>query len=173
MPILKIEIDGQELEFKIKPINKKIYKQIITKHMNFNTYFLDRPGLVAHIVKEPKMNRSEWGDMPTSILTRIVRSFEHYVESIEKENVLLRQNSVLINVLDNELDDLYCFADSSDEDDWIWDAIKYRRERRDSLLEMNKEIERKLSLIKEDKVIFDEKGVISYDVQPLQLGDRK
>ena len=49
MPILKIKIDEEYLEFKIIPINKEILTSI------FLRLKVDRLGFMAHTIKSPKM----------------------------------------------------------------------------------------------------------------------
>ena len=66
MPILKIEIDGEYLEFIIIPLNFVIYERIKLKYIRDG--FVDKAGFLSHIMKKPKMSRKEWGDVPSSIL---------------------------------------------------------------------------------------------------------
>lgn len=167
MPIIKIEIDGEDLEFKIKPINKKVYLEIANRHSSNNGLYsiIDRAGVFSHIVKEPKMNRSDWNEVPSSLLTRIQRSIEFYIDSIERENKELRQLSLSKFVLQEELDDLYTFVDAYKEEDWVCNAISYKKERIKEITKREKEISNNLKYLRQDNVVFDEKGIVSYDIQ--------
>ena len=166
MPILKIEIDGESLEFVIIPLNFVIHERIKLKYIKKG--FLDKAGFLSHIVKTPKMSRKEWGDIPTSILIRILRSVEYYVESIEEKKRELRTIYMKLHVLEDEVDDLYrVFND--DPDDWVWNAIKKKNDSIDMLNEKKDEIKKSLELVADDKVLFEEGKEVSYDVQPVRM----
>ena len=164
MPIIKIEIDGEALEFKIIPLNSKIYNTIVERHVD-NDGFIDRPGLLAHIVKNPVMSRSDWGEIPSSMITRISRSIEHYIDSIDEKKRELRAIYMSIHVLDDEVDDLYRFLGNIDEDDWAWVAIKYKEDKIKILKEKRDNIKKSLEYLEDDDVIFEETKEISYEVQ--------
>lgn len=166
MPILKIEIDGESLEFVIIPLNFVIHERIKLKYIKKG--FLDKAGFISHIIKTPKMSRKEWGDIPTSILIRILRSVEYYVESIEEKKRELRTIYMKLHVLEDEVDDLYrVFND--DPDDWVWNAIKKKNNSIDMLNEKKNEIKKSLDLVADDKVLFEEGKEVSYDVQPIRM----
>ena len=164
MPIIKIEIDGEALEFKIIPLNNKIYNTIVERHID-NDGFIDRPGLLAHIIKNPVMSRSDWGEIPSSMITRINRSIEHYIDSIDEKKRELRAIYMSIHVLDDEIDDLYRFLGNIDEDDWAWAAIKYKEDKINILKEKRDNIKKSLEFLEDDDVIFEENKEISYEVQ--------
>lgn len=167
MPIIKIEIDGEDLEFKIKPINRKVYIEIVNRYSSNNGVYsiIDRAGVFSHIIKEPKMNRADWNEVPSSLLTRIQRSIEFYIESVERENKELRQLSLSKFVLYEELNDLHTFIEVYEEEDWVCNAISYKEERIKEITKREKEISKNLEYLKQDNVVFDEKGIISYDIQ--------
>ena len=167
MPILKISIDGENFEFKIMPINR-IIKANIAKRYSDKDYWLDRPGFLSHIVREPKMTRKEWGNVPTSLITRIIRSINHYTDSVFYKKNELRRLYVQINVFEDEIDDLYRFLQDG-SDDWAWERIRGLEKEVDFLKEEKNKIEKSLNDLNEDKVIFEEGKEIDYDVQPLQL----
>lgn len=167
MPILKILIDDEETEFVIIPINLKIQSKLYQRYSDADG-FVDRPGFLSHIVKEPKMSRKDWGGLPVSLITKIMRNVDYYIESIvEKENEL-RTLYMQINVLEDELDDLFRYL-GDDSDDWVWDRVKKIKSLIEKLKNESKQIEKSLDLVKSDKVIFEKGKEIDYDVQPLQL----
>lgn len=167
MPIIKIELDGEELEFKIKPINRKVYINIVERYISKNNVYsiIDRAGIFSHIIKEPKMNRADWNEVPSSLLTRIQRSIEFYIESVEKKHKELRQLNLSKLVLQEELNDLYSFVKADEKEDWVCNAIIYKKDRIKEIDKMENEIKDSLNHLKQDDVIFDEKGIISYDIQ--------
>ena len=158
MPILKIRIDEEFLEFKIIPINKKILSSI------FLRLKVDRIGFLAHTIKKPKMTREEWGEIPTPIITRLIRSIRYYAETIEEKEQELRNISVNIRVLNDEIDDLYQYL-PNDDDEWAWKEIKEKQKIIDIFETQKKELENSLDDLKNDKVIFDENKEVNYDVQ--------
>lgn len=164
MPIIKIEIDGEELEFKVIPLNSKIYNTIVGRHVD-NDGLIDRPGLLAHIVKNPVMSRSDWGNIPTSIITRITRSIEHYIDSIDEKKKELRAIYMSIHVLDDEIDDLLKFLGNIEKDEWAWNAIKYKEEKVNILKEKRDKIKKSLEYLEKDDVVFEETKEINYEVQ--------
>lgn len=166
MPILKIEIDGEYLEFIIIPLNFVIYERIKLKYIRDG--FVDKAGFLSHIMKKPKMSRKEWGDVPSSILIRILKSIEYYIESIEEKQRTLRQIYMELHVLEDEVDDLYrVFND--EPDDWVWNAIRRKDDKIKKLNEEKKEIETSLEMIKENKALFEEDKEVNYEIQSLQL----
>lgn len=168
MPILKIEIDGEYLEFIIIPLNFVIYERIKLKYIKDG--FVDKAGFLSHIMKKPKMSRKEWGDVPSSILIRILKSIEYYIESIEEKQRTLRQIYMELHVLEDEVDDLYrVFND--EPDDWVWNAIRRKDDKIKTLNQEKKEIETSLEMIKENKALFEEGKEVNYEIQSLQLED--
>ena len=168
MPILKIEIDGEYLEFIIIPLNFVIYERIKLKYIKNG--FVDKAGFLSHIMKKPKMSRKEWGDVPSSILIRILKSIEYYIESIEEKQRTLRQIYMELHVLEDEVDDLYrVFND--EPDDWVWNAIRRKDDKIKTLNQEKKEIEISLEMIKENKALFEEGKEVNYEIQSLQLED--
>lgn len=166
MPILKIEIDGEYLEFIIIPLNFVIYERIKLKYIKNG--FVDKAGFLSHIMKKPKMSRKEWGDVPSSILIRILKSIEYYIESIEEKQRTLRQIYMELHVLEDEVDDLYrVFND--EPDDWVWNAIRRKDDKIKKLNEEKKEIETSLEMVKENKALFEEDKEVNYEIQSLQL----
>lgn len=166
MPILKIEIDGESLEFVIIPLNFVIYERIKLKYIKKG--IIDKAGFLSHIIKTPKMSRKDWGDLPTSILIRILRSIEYYIESIEEKKRELRTIYMTLHVLEDEVDDLYrVFND--DSDDWVWNAIKRKNHKIDELREKQNEIKTSLDLVAEDKVLFEEGKEVKYEIQPVRM----
>lgn len=166
MPILKIEIDGEYLEFIIIPLNFVIYEKIKLKYIKNG--FVDKAGFLSHIMKKPKMSRKEWGDVPSSILIRILKSIEYYIESIEEKQRTLRQIYMELHVLEDEVDDLYrVFND--EPDDWVWNAIRRKDDKIKKLNEEKKEIETSLEMIKENKALFEKDKEVNYEIQSLQL----
>lgn len=162
MPILKIKIDEEYLEFKIIPINKKILTSI------FLRLKVDRLGFLAHTIKSPKMTREEWGELPSSIITRLIRSIKYYAETIEEKEQELRNISVNIRVLNDEIDDLYQYL-PNDNDEWVWEEIKRKQSTIDVFSTQKKELQNSLESLKNDKVVFEEGKEVNYDVQPIQL----
>lgn len=164
MPVIKIEIDGEDLEFKIIPLNSKIYHTITQRHVDVDG-FIDRPGLLAHIVKNPVMSRSDWGEVPSSMITRITRSIEHYIDSIDEKKKELRSIYMSIHVLDDEIDDLYRFLGNIEDDDWAWKVIKYKKDKVHDFEEKRDNIKKSLDYLESDDVIFEETKEINYEVQ--------
>ena len=167
MPILKILIDDEETEFVIIPINFKIQAKLYQRYSDGDG-FVDRPGFLSHIVKEPKMSRKDWGGLPVSLITKIMRNIDYYIESIIEKEKELRTLYMQINVLEDELDDLFRYL-GDDSDDWVWDRVKKIESLIEKLKNESKQIEKSLDLVKSDKVIFEKGKEIDYDVQPLQL----
>lgn len=170
MPILKILIDDEETEFKIIPVNSKIYLKLTQKYSNRDG-IIDRAGFLSYIIKEPKMNRNDWGKLPTSMITKIIRNIEYYIESISYRQKELRSLFVQINVLEDELDDLFRYL-NDDTDDWAWNRVKQIENVLEELKDKKNKIEKSLEALKTDKVIFEEGKEIDYDVQPLQLENK-
>ena len=111
------------------------------------------------------MSRSDWGEIPSSMITRISRSIEHYINSIDEKKRELRAIYMSIHVLDDEIDDLYRFLGNIDEDDWAWAAIKYKEDKINILKEKRDNIKKSLEYLEDDDVIFEETKEISYEVQ--------
>lgn len=164
MPVIKIEIDGEDLEFKIIPLNSKIYNTVVQRHVDSDG-FIDRPGLLSHIVKNPVMSRFDWGEVPSSMITRISRSIEHYIDSIDEKKKELRSIYMAINVLNDEIDDLYRFLGNVEDDDWAWNLINYKKDKVHILEEKRDNIRKSLEFLENDDVIFEENKEISYEVQ--------
>lgn len=171
MPILKIPIDEEDFEFKIMPINKVIEMNIAKRHMTKDG-FLDRAGYLAHIVKEPKMSRRDWNELPVSLITRIMRNIDYYVESVFYKQKELRILYTKIGVLEEEVDDLFRFLENG-TDDWAWNRIRALENKIDELKDEKEKIEKSLEFLKDDKVIFEEGLEVDFDVQPLQLENRE
>lgn len=171
MPILKIPIDGEDTEFKIMPLNKVIQLNIMKRHTNKNG-LVDRGGFLSHVVKEPKMSRKDWNELPTSLITRIMRTIEHYIENVFYKQRDLRRISTQINVFEEEVDDMFRFLENG-SDDWAWARVRGLQRQIEDLDKQKEKIEKSLRYLKEDKVIFEEGKEIDYDVQPLQLEDRE
>lgn len=167
MPILKIPIDGEDFEFKILPLNKIIHLSILKRYSDKDG-IVDRPGFLAHVVKEPKMNRRDWDNLPSSLITRIMRNIDYYVESVFYKQQELRRLYTRINVFEEEVDDLFRFLENG-TDDWAWTRIRGLEREIDILKEEKENIENSLNYLKEDKVIFEEGKEIDFNVQPLQL----
>ena len=170
MPILKILIDDEEVEFKIIPINTKIRLRLFEKYSDKDG-FVDRPGFLAHIVKEPKMGKKDWERLPVSMITKIMRNVKHYTETIDYREKRLRTLVTQINVIEDEIDDLFRYL-GEDSDDWAWNRVKHLENVSEKLKEDKKQIENSLEYLKSDKVLFEEGKEIDYDVQPLQLENK-
>ena len=173
MPLLKIKIDDEDVEFRIIPINKKINNTIWMKffHREGDYVVKERGRYLAHIVKEPKMNPQEWENLPTSMLTKIIRNIDAYIESIELEERKLRNLQMNLSVYEKEADDLYRYL-QEDVEDWVWERIKIIEKNIDDIRENMKKIENSLEYVKSDYVLFEEGKEVNYDVQPLQLEDK-
>lgn len=167
MPILKILIDDEETEFKIIPLNKTINFSLLKRHRTKDG-FIDRPGYLSHVVKDPKMNRKDWANLPSSMITKIMRNIDYYIESVFLKEKELRTLYVQIGVFEDEIDDLFRYL-SDDSDDWAWNRIKKIEQLVNDRKEEKDRIEKSLNLLKDDLVIFEEGKEIDYDVQPLQL----
>lgn len=165
MPILKILIDDEETEFKIIPLNKTINFSLLKRHRTKDG-FIDRPGYLAHVVKDPKMNRKDWANLPSSMITKIMRNIDYYIESVFLKEKELRTLYVQIGVFEDEIDDLFRYL-SDDSDDWAWNRIKKIEQLIKDRKEERDRIEKSLNLLKDDLVIFEEGKEIDYDVQPL------
>ena len=171
MPILKILIDDEETEFKIIPLNKRIQLDLLQRYSDKDG-FIDRPGFLSHIIKDPKMSKNDWAQLPTSMITKIMRNVDYYIESITLRQIQLRSLYTQINVLEDELDDLFRYL-GDDTDDWAWNRVNKIEKMIEDLKEKKQNIEKSLEALKEDKVIFEEGKEIDYDVQLLQLEDYK
>lgn len=170
MPILKILIDDEEVEFKIIPINTKIRLRLFEKYSDKDG-FVDRPGFLAHIVKEPKMGKKDWERLPVSMITKIMRNVKYYTETISYREQKLRTLVTQINVIEDEIDDLFRYL-GEDSDDWAWDRVKHLEKVSEKLKEDKQQVENSLEYLKTDRVIFEEGKEIDYDVQPLQLENK-
>lgn len=171
MPILKIRIDDVDTEFKIIPLNKKINWKIQDRHSNYvgdGVVLLDRAGYLSHVVKEPKMSRNDWDNIPVSLIDKIIRNIDAYIESIHLKENALRGYYMSINVYETELDDLYRYLEE-DTEDWIWDRIKTIEKNIKSLCEERDKIEKSLDFVKSDEVIYEEGKDINYDVQKYEV----
>lgn len=171
MPILKIRIDDVDTEFKIIPLNKKINWKIQDRHSNYvgdGVVLLDRAGYLSHVVKEPKMSRNDWDNIPVSLIDKIIRNIDAYIESIHLKENALRGYYMSINVYETELDDLYRYLEE-DTEDWIWDRIKTIEKNIKSLCEERDKIEKSLEFVKSDEVIYEEGKDINYDVQKYEV----
>lgn len=171
MPILKIKIDDVDTEFKIIPLNKKINWKIQDRHSNYvgnGVVLLDRAGYLSHVVKEPKMSRNDWDNIPVSLIDKIIRNIDAYIESIHLKENALRGYYMSINVYETELDDLYRYLEE-DTEDWIWDRIKTIEKNIKSLCEERDKIEKSLDFVKSDEVIYEEGKDINYDVQKYEV----
>lgn len=163
MPILKILIDDEETEFKISPINSRIMRNLFQRYSDSDG-FIDRPGFLAHVVKEPRMSKKDWEGLPVSMITKIIRNIEYYTESIALREQKLRTLYMQINVLEDELDDLFRYL-GEDSDDWVWNRVRVIEGLLENLNEEKKTTENSLEYLKSDKVIFEEGKEIDYDVQ--------
>lgn len=170
VPILKILIDDEETEFRILPLNKLIMNNIMNRYVN-NDGIIDRPGFLSHVVKAPKLSRKEWANLPSSMITKIMRNITYYTDSVFKKEMELRTLSTQMKVCEDELDDLFRYL-SDDTDDWAWDRVNKLEEIIDNLKDKINKINNSLEHLKEDKVIFEEGKEIDYDVQSLQLEDK-
>lgn len=166
MPILKIRVDDVDTEFRITPVNGKINLNILNKYTKNidGVYILDRPGYLSYIVKEPKMNRKDWSKIPSSLITKIIRSVDAYIESITLKEKDLRDCYVRINVYESELDDLYRYL-GDNSDDWVWDRIKTIEKNINILKEEKEKIEKSLDYVKSDYAIYEEGKDINYEFQ--------
>lgn len=170
MPIIKVRVDDVDTEFKIIPINRKINLNILMKYYKTinGVEILDRPGYLAHIIKEPKLSRKDWGNIPTSLLTKLIRNIDAYIDSVELKQRDLRHCYMALNVYEEELDDMYRYLSES-SDDWVWDRVKTIEKNIKSLKEKKEKIEKSLDYVKSDVVVYEDGKEIDYDVQPLQL----
>ena len=171
MPVLKIRIDDEDTEFRIIPINQKIYLTIMNKYTDKDG-FVDRPGFLSHIIKEPNMSRKDWEKIPSSMITKILRNVEYYNESVFLKEKELRDLYTQINVYEDELDDLFRYL-TDDTDDWAWTRVKKLEVIINNLKEERDNVRKSLEFLKDDMVVFEEGKEIDYDVQPLQLENNK
>lgn len=174
MPILLIRIDDISTEFKIIPLNLALNETMKMKYTHKKDGFLvfDRGGYLARVIKEPKMNKKDWEDLPTSIITKIIRNIDYYVKSITEKEKELRTLFMQINVYEDEVDDLFRYIEY-ESDDWVWTRIDKIREIIEDLEEKRDKIKKSLDYVKSDKVVFEKDKEVDYDVQPLQLENRK
>lgn len=163
MPVLKIRIDDEDTEFRVISINQKIYLTIMNKYTDKDG-FVDRPGFLAHIIKEPKMSRKDWENIPSSMITKIMRNVEYYNESVFLKEKELRDLYTQINVYEDELDDLFRYL-TDDTDDWAWSRVKDLEVLIDNLKDKKDNVKRSLELLKDDMVIFEEGKEINYELQ--------
>ena len=163
MPVLKIRIDDEDTEFRVISINQKIYLTIMNKYTDKDG-FVDRPGFLAHIIKEPKMSRKDWENIPSSMITKIMRNVEYYNESVFLKEKELRDLYTQINVYEDELDDLFRYL-TDDTDDWAWSRVKDLEVLIDNLKDKKDNVKRSLDLLKDDMVIFEEGKEINYELQ--------
>lgn len=171
MPILKIRIDDVDTEFKIIPLNKKINWKIQEKFSNYmgdGVLLLDRAGYLSHVIKEPKMTKLEWEKVPVSLIDKIIRNIDAYIDSIYLKESSLRGFATSITVYEAELDNLYRYLEE-DTEDWIWDRIQTIEKNIKTLKEEKSKIEKSLDYVKSNYVVYEEGKEVSYDVQPLQL----
>lgn len=164
MPLLRIEIDGEYLEFKIIPINTKIRFYLLEKYTHDG--LIDRPGFMAHVVREPKMSRKDWGKLPSSTLTKVMRVITAYCDSIVYRQKEIRDYKMYIRILEEEIDEMFEYTDYN-SDDWVWDTIKKKQKRLEWFEDTLKQREMSLKYLKEDKVLFEEDKEVDYDVQSI------
>lgn len=174
MPILKIKIDDEDVEFVISPINKKINNKISEKFIKKENDFLalDRAGYLSYVIKKPKMSRKDWGNVSVSMIDKIIRNINAYIESIDYEEKKLRELHIHISVYEKELDDLYRYM-QEDSEDWVWNRIKIIERNIDNLKEEIDKIEKSLDYVKSDYVIYENGKELDFDVQPLQLDQER
>lgn len=173
MPLLKIKIDDEDVEFRIIPINKKINEKIWLRFSHMENQFLirDRSGYLSHVVKEPRMSVKEWDRLPVSMIDKIIRNINAYIESIYLEEKKLRNYQMNLSVYEEEADDLYRYL-QEDVEDWVWDRIKVIEKNIDDIKQKMKKIENSLEYVKSDYVLFEKGKDIDYDVQILQLEEK-
>ena len=172
MPLLKIKIDDEDVEFRIIPINKKINNQIWSKFCHTEGDFLiqERGRYLAHVGKEPRMSSKEWEHLPVSMIDKIIRNINAYIESIYLSEVKLRNYYMNLSVYEKEVDDLYRYL-QEDVEDWVWERIKTIEEKIEEIKEKMNKLEKSLEYVKSDYVLFEKGKEVDYDVQPLQLED--
>lgn len=173
MPLLKIKIDDEDVEFRIIPINKKINFALWTRfsHKEGDFIIRERGNYLSHIVKEPKMTSKEWESLPVSMLDKIIRNIDAYIESIFLAEKRLRNLYMNLDVYEKEADDLYRYL-QDDTDDWIWRRIQKIEAHTDKIKKEMKKIEDSLEYVKSDYVLYEKGKEIDFDVQPLQLENK-
>lgn len=174
MPLLKIKIDDEDVEFRIIPVNKKINNTIWRRFTYEDEGFLfrERGRYLAHVVKEPKMNPNDWEGLPSSMIDKIIRNIDAYINSIDLEEKRLRNLQMNLDVYEKEADDLYRYL-QEDVEDWVWDRIKKIEKNIERIREQMTQIEKSLEYVKSDYVLFEKGKEVNYDVQPLWLEDSK
>lgn len=174
MPLLKIKIDDEDVEFRIIPLNKKINNVIWSRfsYEDEGFIFQERGRYLAHVVKEPKMNIKEWESLPSSMIDKIIRNIKAYIDSIEYSEQKLRNLSMNLSVYEKEADDLYRYL-QEDVEDWVWDRIKVIERNIDEIRDEMNKLEKSLDYVKSDYVLFEKDKEVDYDVQPLQLENSK
>lgn len=171
MPLLKIKIDDEDVEFRIIPVNKKINDRIWMKFLRNegNEYWIKERGrYLNHVVKEPKMSIKEWESLPTSMIDKIIRNIEAYIKAIDIQEMRLRNLQMNLTVYEKEADDLYRYL-QEDVEDWVWERIKTIEKNIEIIKKEMKKIEDSLEYVKSDYVLFEKGKEVNYDVQPLQL----
>lgn len=173
MPLLKIKIDDEDVEFRIMPLNRKISSSLWKRFSHVDSGFVvrERGNYLSHVVKEPKMSSKEWENLPVSMLDKIIRNIDAYIESIFLAEKRLRNLYMNLNVYEQEADDLYRYL-QDDSEDWIWERIKKIEEHVEKIREEMKRIEDSLEYVKSDYVLYENGKEIDFDVQPLQLENR-
>ena len=171
---MKIKIDDEDVEFRIIPVNKKINASLWKRfsHVEGDFIIKERGGYLAHVVKEPKMNSREWESLPVSMLDKIIRNINAYIDSIFLAEKRLRNLYMNLDVYEKEEDDLYRYL-QDDSEDWIWRRIKKIEEHIERIKKDMKRIEDSLEYVKSDYVLFEEGKEIDFDVQPLQLDNKE
>ena len=174
MPILLIRIDDISTEFQIIPLNLALNEAMKQKYTHKKDGFLvfDRGGYLSHVVKAPKMSKNDWENLTTSMLTKIIRNIDYYVRSITEKEKELRMLYMQINVYEDEVDDLFRYIEY-DSEDWIWNRIDTIREIISDLEKKRNNIKKSLEYVKSDKVVFEKDKEVNYEIQPLQLDNKK
>ena len=174
MPLLKIRIDDEDVEFKIIPVNRKINKQLWTRFSHKEDGFLiwERGRYLSHVIKEPKMNIKDWESLPSSMIDKIIRNIDAYIEAVDYQEKVLRNYQMNLTVYEKEVDDLYRYL-QEDSEDWVWDRIVTIEKNIDKIKDEMDKIIKSLESVKSDYVLFEKGKEVMYDVQPLQLADKK
>ena len=171
LPILLIRVDDISTEFHIIPLNYSLNEALKVKYTHKKDGFLvfDRGGYLSHVIKAPKMNKKDWENLPSSIITKIIRNIDYYIKSITEKEKELRTLYMQINVYEDEVDDLFRYVDESETDDWVWKRIDDVKKMIEELEKKRDRIKRSLEYVKSDAVVFEKDKEVDYDVQPLWL----
>lgn len=157
MPKMILEIENKKVEFNIIPINHKTKDEIINRLPGGAE---SRTTFLSHIIKEPKMTLNEWNNVPSLIITNILKGVEYYISQITTLQSQIAAHNLAIEVLSNEIESLSAYAKEYPDDhiinqlDDLYQQLESNHNDRDALLNILDEF------VKDKKPLILSKNVL-------------